>query len=161
MRFSMFCVYNILCFFSFFCLQLPTSSFSFSLLLFNLLNYKCSTPVRSTITASMRAKWDHAVCIYHRCVCGLQLPRWWWGFLRHGYVRTKQCGMPTKFLSMMQRGFKMLINNSIGSTMGCNRCCRHMENTKQTEAGTWRLESSRLECLGVCVCVCVCVFVFG
>lgn len=55
-----------------------------------------------------------------------------------------------KFLSMMQRGFKMLINNSIGSTMGYRRCCRHMKNTKPTE-----LESGEYAEWRECVCVCV------
>lgn len=72
--------------------------------------------------------------------------------LRH--VRAKECGMSAKFLSMMQRGFKMLINNSIGSTMGYSRCCRHMENMKQTELEP---AGARRVCVHVPLSVQVCV----
>lgn len=148
---------------------LSLSSVSTQFWFFNLLNYKCSTLVRSTITASMqseekrsRAQSTHTykqltliltllLCsfLYH----SIDFVEWMWG---HGTQiqthkwRWRDCAMVCLhinvlsifvekiveclrfFFSMMQRGFRTLINNSIGSPVWTATAgCRHIENTRQ------------------------------
>lgn len=159
MRLSMFCVYNILGFLPSRSRLLLLSPFLFCFSIYWIINASCRCvqplPHPCAPNEIMLFVYIIGLCV---CVCGLQLVRWWRFCVGRCILccATKECGMPTKFLSMMQRRFKMLINNSIGSTMGCIRCCRHMENKKQKGSRTWRTESSRLECLAVCVWVCAC-----